>query len=133
MTSWSTEELKDLKEITNHNVIYDGYEYIWMSKTNGEWNRQCTANFKDYNKPMSWIHFHTYRWGKEYRARHAKYLDNMRKRLDLDVKIREISREANVNTKQKVLEIINLKPNISNKDIADILGVTIRTVERHRK
>jgi predicted transcriptional regulator len=57
----------------------------------------------------------------------------MRKRLDLDVKIREISREANVNTKQKVLEIINLKPNISNKDIADILGVTIRTVERHRK
>ena len=133
MTSWNTEELKDLKEITNHNIIYDGYEFVWMSRVNGEWKRQSVYNFKGYNKPMSWIHFHTYRWGKEYRARHAEYLNNMRKSLDLDVKIREISREANVNTKQKVLEILNLKPNINNKDISDILGVTIRTVERHRK
>ena len=56
----------------------------------------------------------------------------MRLRLDIDVKIREISREANVKTREKVIEILYLKPDISNKDIADVLGVTIRTVERHR-
>ena len=56
----------------------------------------------------------------------------MRKSLDIDVKIREISREVEIKTKQKVLQIINLKPNISTKDIAEILGVTIRTVERHK-
>ena len=57
----------------------------------------------------------------------------MRRSLEIDVKIREISRIANIKTKQKIQEILNLKPDISNKDISDILGVTIRTVERHRK
>ena len=57
----------------------------------------------------------------------------MRKSLDIDIKIREISREANVKTKQKVLEVISLRPSISNKEISDILDVTIRSVERHRK
>ena len=57
----------------------------------------------------------------------------MKADLEVEIKITEISREANVKTKQKILEIINLKPTISNKDIAQVLGVTIRTVERHRK
>jgi DNA-binding NarL/FixJ family response regulator len=56
----------------------------------------------------------------------------MRRSLDIDVKIREISREAKVKTKEKVREIVNLKPTISNKEIANILEVTIRTVERYK-
>jgi hypothetical protein len=133
MTNWETEELLYLKEMTNHKVVYDGYEFVWMSRLNGEWNRHYVNNFEDYNKPMSWIHHNVYNWGKEYRHRHTKYLDDMRKQLDIDVKIREISREANVKTKQKVLEVISLRPSISNKEISDILDVTVRSVERHRK
>ena len=132
MTNWSTEELKHLKEMTNHKVVYDGYEFIWMHRLYGEWNRHYVNNFEDYNKPMSWIHHHVYNWGKEYRQRHAKYLDDMRIQLDIDIKIREISKEANVKTKEKVIEILYLKPNISNKDIAGILGVTIKSVEYHK-
>ena len=132
MTNWSTEELKHLKEMTNHKVVYDGYEFIWMHRLDGEWNRHYVNNFEDYNKPMSWIHHHVYNWGKEYRQRHAKYLDDMRIQLDIDIKIREISKEANVKTKEKVIEILHLKPNISNKDIAGILGVTIKSVEYHK-
>ena len=132
-TSWSTEDLKQLKEITNHEIFYDGYEFVWMSKLNGEWNRHYISNFEDYNKPMSWIHYHTYKWDKEYRERQTKYFEGMRKSLDIDVKIREISREANIKTKQKVLEVISLKPSISNKEISEILDVTVRSVERHRK
>ena len=133
MTNWSTEELMHLKEMTNHKVVYDGYEFVWMVKLYGEWNRHYVNNFEDYNKPMSWIHHNVYNWGKEYKQRHAEYLDDMRLRLDIDVKIREISREANIKTKQKVLEIISLKPSISSKEIAGILDITIRSVERHRK
>jgi len=132
-TSWSTEHLKQIKEITNHKVIYDGYEFVWMSKLDNNWTRHCTSNFKEYNKPMSWIHFHTYGWNKEYKARHKKYLKDMRISLEIDIRIKEISRVANIKTKQKILEILNLKPDINNKDISDILGVTIRTIERHRK
>ena len=132
MTNWTTEQLSNLKNITNHKVVYDGYEFVWMSKPNTNWTRHCVSNFKDYNKPMSWIHHHTYNWGKEYRQRHDKYLQDMRRSLDIDIKIREISREAKVKTREKVREIVNLKPNISNKEIANILGVTIKSVEYHK-
>ena len=132
MTNWTTEQLGNLKNVTNHKVVYDGYEFVWMSKPNDTWMRHCVSNFKDYNKPMSWIHHHTYNWGKEYRQRHDRYLQDMRKSLDIDVKIREISREAKVKTKEKVREIINLKPTISSKEIADILDITPRAVNKHR-
>ena len=82
---------------------------------------------------MSWIHTNTYRWNKEYKNRYSEYLEDMRRSLEIDIRIKEISRVANIKTKQKIQEILNLKPDIENKDISDILGVTIRTVERHRK
>ena len=132
MTNWTTEQLRNLKEVTNHKVIYDGYEFVWMSKPEDKWLRHYISNFEDYNKPMSWIHHHTYNWGVEYRARHSKYLEDMRKSLDVDVRIKEISREAKFKTKEKVNEIIRLKPNMSNKDIAGLLEVTVRTVERYK-
>jgi hypothetical protein len=136
MTNWTTEQLKNLKEVTNHKVIYDGYEFVWMSKPDDVWARHYIRNFTDYNKPMSWIHHHTYNWGKEYKQRQEKYLADMRRSLDIEVsienKIRDISREAKVKTREKVVEILKLKPSMSNKNIASLLGVTIRTVERYK-
>jgi len=132
-TSWSDNHLKQLKDITNHKVIYDGYEFVWMSKLDGNWNRHYVRNFTNYNKPMSWIHVSIYKGNKEYKNRYSKYLEDMRRSLEIDIRIQEISRVANIKTKQKIQEILNLKPDINNKDISDILGVTIRTVERHRK
>jgi hypothetical protein len=132
MTNWTTEQLKNLKEVTNHKVIYDGYEFVWMSKPEDVWIRHYIRNFEDYNKPMSWIHHHTYNWSKEYKQRQEKYLSDMRRSLDIDVKIREISREAKVKTKEKVREIVNLKPNITSKEIAEILDITPRAVNKHR-
>tara|TARA_R110002153_G_scaffold5900_7_gene27286 strand:- start:98 stop:499 length:402 start_codon:yes stop_codon:yes gene_type:complete len=133
MSSWNTEHLMQLKEITNHKVIYDGYEFVWMVRLDGNWIRRYVRNFSDYNTPISWIHFNLSRWGNEYVSRRSEYLKEMKSNLEADIKIAEISREANVTTKQKVLEVINLKPKISSKEIADILGVTVRSVERHRK
>ena len=37
MSSWTTEHLRDLKEVTNHKVIYDRYEFVWMSKIDNKW------------------------------------------------------------------------------------------------
>ena len=122
-----------LKEITNHKVIYDGYEFVWMVRLDGNWIRRYVRNFSDYNTPISWIHFNLSRWGNEYVSRRSEYLKEMRSNLEADIKIAEISREANITTKQKVLEVINLKPKISSKEIADILDITVRSVERHRK
>ena len=132
MTNWTTDQLRNLKEVTNHKVIYDGYEFVWMSKPEDKWLRHYISNFEDYNKPMSWIHHHTYNWGVEYRARHSKYLEDMRRSLDVDVKIRAISKEATIKTKEKIIEILQLKPSISNKDIAEVLGVTVKSVEYHK-
>lgn len=130
---WSLEELRDLKEITNHRIDYDGYEFVWMHYLNNKWSRHYVRNFSDYNKPMSWIYFNLNVWNKEYNERSNKYLKDMKRNLDIEVKITEISREANIRTKNKINEILKLKPSMSNKDIAEVLGVTIRTVERHKK
>ena len=133
MSSWTTENLRDLKEVTNHKVIYDSYEFVWMSKIDNKWSRHYIVNFKDYKTPMSWIHFNLTVWNNEYIKRQSKYLRDMKEELEVDIKITEISRESSVRTKEKIREIIELKPNISNKQISEILGVTIRTIERHKK
>ena len=82
---------------------------------------------------MSWIYFNVSRWEKEYKQRNESYFNEMIKELEIDVKIKEISDEYCKKTKQKVNEIKTLKPNITNKEIAEILEVSIRTVERHLK
>jgi len=133
MTNWTTEQLKNLKEVTNHKVIYDGYEFVWMSKPDNIWSRHYISNFEDYNKPMSWIHHHTYNWGKEYKQRQEKYLADMRRSLDIDVKIREISREAKIKIKERAIEIIRLKPSIDSEELAEMLGVTYRTINRYKQ
>ncbi len=129
---WSIEHLNQLKELTNHRVVWDKYEFVWQVKLDGEWQRHYIRNFNNYNTPMSWIFFNISKWNNEYNNRRTKYLKDMKANLEIEIKITEISRESNVRTKQKIKEIINLKPSISNKDIADVLGVTIRTVERHK-
>ena len=129
---WSIEHLNQLKELTNHRVVWDKYEFVWQVKLDGEWQRHYIRNFNNYNTPMSWIFFNISKWNNEYNNRRTKYLKDMKTNLEIEIKITEISRESNVRTKQKIKEIINLKPSISNKDIADVLGVTIRTVERHK-
>jgi hypothetical protein len=130
MTNWTTEQLKNLKEVTNHKVIYDGYEFVWMSKPDEVWTKHYINTFEDYNKPMYWIHHHTYNWNKEYKQRQEKYLSDMRKGLDIDVRIVEISRDTDTMVKEKVNQILELKPYMYNQDVADILGVTVRTVQR---
>ena len=130
---WSKEELKQLKEITNHRVDYDGYEFVWMHRLNGKWERHYVRNFSDYNQPMSWIYFCISKWTEDYEDIQKKYIKDMKRNLDIEIRITEISREANNRTKDKVNEILKLKPSMSSKDIADVLGVTVRTVERHRK
>ena len=130
---WSIEHLNQLKELTNHRVVWDKYEFVWQVKLDGKWQRHYIRNFNNYNTPMSWIFFNISKWNNEYNNRRTKYLKDMKANLEVEIKITEISRESNVRTKQKIKEIINLKPSISNKDIADVLGVTIRTVERHKK
>lgn len=131
MTSWSTSDLKMLKEITNHRVVFDGYEFVWESNTTKGWNRHYIRNFKDYNKPMSWIYFNISLWENEYKDRLKDYTKNMIKGLDADVKIKEICLDHSKKTKQKIHQIKVLKPEITSKEIADILNITQRSVQRH--
>lgn len=135
-TNWSDNELKQLKEITNHRVRFDGYEFIWEHNIDNVWSRHYVSNFKDYNKPMSWIHFHIHNWRKEHRQRQRverkAYLSHMRKELDIDIKIKEISKDYNKATKDRVNQLINLRNSLSNKDISNILDISERSVRRYR-
>ena len=100
---WSAEHLKELKELTNHKVIWDGYEYVWMSKRDNKWQRHYVRNFDNYNTPMSWIFFNLSKWNNEYNERSKQYLKKMQLDLETEVKITEISREASIKMYKAVL------------------------------
>ena len=36
-TSWSTEDLQMLRQVDNHKIMYDGYEYYWLRKLEDDW------------------------------------------------------------------------------------------------
>ena len=132
-TSWSTSHLQQLKELVNHKLEFDGFEYVWMVKLDHVWVRHYITNFDNYNKPFSWIQFTIHGWGMEYNQRIKDYLKDMSKSLDIDLKIKEISLDYDTRTKEKVKEILLLKPKLSAKEISCILGTSIRTIERHVK
>jgi Fic family protein len=136
-TSWSTSDLKQLVEITNHRITYDGYEYVWEHYLNKEWRRHFVRNFKDYKKPYGWLLNCVYRWNKELVKRSQeedrKYFDSMFKDLEIERKIHSIAKEYQNKTKDRVLRIKELKPELSSKEIGELLEVSKRTVERYLK
>jgi DNA-directed RNA polymerase specialized sigma24 family protein len=136
-TSWSTNELAQLIDYNNHKIVYDGYHYVWHHYLNNTWEIHTISLFEDHKKAYTWIHTNIYRWTKEITARRKTeqskdYFKAMSKRLEVDKKISDIAKDAIRRTKDKVQQIITLRPTISNKDIAEMLDISIRSVERHR-
>ena len=41
---WSIEDLKSLTQITNHKIMFDGYEYYWVRKLKDEWEKHFILN-----------------------------------------------------------------------------------------
>lgn len=133
---FTLQELKDLKELQNHKIEFDGYNYIWYSKINNNWNIHSIKLFDDYKQPFSWIKFNIAIWEKQYNKlvlkENRKHIRQVKKELKIAYKLHNIKRQAELSNTNKVNEILKIKPDISNSKICELLGLSRMQVHRLR-
>lgn len=138
-TSWSNDDLKKLTNPLNHRIIYDGYNFVWEHNINDKWELHCIKLFNDYKKPYSWLMECISNWSKEIKERELKESRQHFKQMFKDLKIKqnisiainEIAKEHHTKTKEKIKMIRNINPNLSSLEIAEILGISKRAVNKY--
>tara|TARA_R110002072_G_scaffold173439_2_gene328093 strand:- start:359 stop:781 length:423 start_codon:yes stop_codon:yes gene_type:complete len=127
-THWTTTELELLCNRNNHKIIRDtAGEYRWLHYMNNRWEIHSIQCFKEYIKPSSWLEFWLPKWNKELWERRAITFRQKRrqyKRLKRNVKFTQI---------EQVKELKEIYPEWTNQEIANDLGISLSTVQRHLK
>ena len=124
-TSWSDNELKQLIDIDNHKMVKDVCGDIrWYNKINGKWKIHSIKVFVNFTLPYSWLYYWLSLWEKELKSRKLTKHKSDRKKLK---SIRESTRMLIAN---KVVEISELLPEYTQQEIANELGVSVKTVQR---
>lgn len=130
-TSWSYENLKELTLPKNHRVIFDGFEYVWESKTGGSWSRHYIINFDSVKKYESYLLYNISRWTTEVKDRKDDFIRNeiRKKRKDLKAKNKELKKIVTIYKKplknlKKIKMILEVNSSVSNKDIYTAIGLS---------
>ena len=129
---YTLEQYKNLSRFENHKIKYDGYDYWWYSKKGDEFTIHCIQPFYNVKMLLSNIYF----WISKYHTMsisNDEYLDIMLKELFLDVKIKEISNNKTIKNKDKIKQILTIKPHIKPKELVDLLEVTKMAISKHLK
>jgi len=131
-------ELTQRCEPTNHKIIYDGFHYRWKVLINGKLEIQSIQLYETAEKAYSHIAFWLSKYNKEMTYRNKKnsvdtYFDNLKAQAKTEEELYKISREYSVKTKEKINQMLSIKNDLSNKRISELLDVSLRSVERHRK
>ena len=79
---YTLKELSYLKDIENHKIIYDGYDFVWYSNRGNDFELHSIKCFKDYKELLSYIFYWTNKYKKEYNKKDT-YLDSMLKESNL--------------------------------------------------
>ena len=133
--SWTDEELKLLTDVYNHKIMFDGYEYIWMVKLNGDWSKHSFQNFETYGKAVHYLRFHMHLWDKElHKRKHKKkrkdFFSEMKKHVKSQEKIYKITK-SRMPTIEKINFIRLENPNISKHQICELLDIKASIYYRH--
>ncbi len=126
-SSWTDQQLEKLCDPSNHKVISDGYEWIWMNKIAGKWELHSIKLFEESSKAYSWLQWNLDVWAKELLSRRKKQAAKARR---IDRKIRRIIEQHDYETNKKVLEIHKLNPELTMKEIGLMVGISKSTVTR---
>ena len=135
MTTWTNDQLELLCKPENHKIIFDGYEYKWYHKLDGnKWDLHSVYTFEDWKKPYSWLKWAMAAWAKELEARRATtakdHLKEMKEYLFKVEKARAIA-DSKLKTKDKIQQIQMLLPDESITFIADLLRISRQAVHKH--
>lgn len=136
--NYNNSELRQRCEPTNHTIVYDGFHYRWKVKIDGVYEIQSLILYDNYQTAYSHIMFWLSKYSKEMINRDRKNsVDNYFKDLEIEVEteaqLHKISREYSTRTKEKINQMLSIKSDLTNERISNLLDVSVRSVERHRK
>lgn len=129
---YSIQELSYLKEIENHKIVYDGWDFIWYANRGNGLELHSIKCFKDYKELLSYIHYWTNKYKKEY-LKKDNYLDNMLNQLLIDIQIKNICNNKNLKTKEKIQMIYELNPNVKATELAKLLDLSKMAISKQIK
>jgi hypothetical protein len=136
---YNNSELTQRCEPTNHKIIYDGFHYRWKVLINGKLEIQSILLYDTAEKAYSHIVVWLSKYNKELTYRNTNsnkyydYFDSIKAQAKTEEELYEISREYSAKTKEKINQMLSIKHDLSNSRISELLDVSIRSVERHRK
>jgi len=129
--SWSIEDLNQLRDIQNHRIIHNKFNYVWECYLNGEWIERSIQQYDNIKTPYTHLYFWLSIWNKEYikRIEHTekKRLKNETARWTEAVGL--LHRDY-IKNSEKVKRIRKLLPNITKKDISELTEMSYRQVKR---
>jgi len=136
MTSWTDEQLETLCKPENHKIIFDGYEYFWHHKLNGnKWEIHSVYSFDNWKKPYSWMRWALGAWAKELAQRRedavSTHFKSMKSYLNKVEQARLIASDSKLKTKDKIAEIQKLLPEESITAVASIMNMTRQAIHKH--
>ena len=132
---WSIEDLKILTQIKNHKIMFDGYEYYWISKLKDEWEKHFILNFKDKEKAISYLKYSLAKWDKDLynktikEERTSSYREIIRM-LNIQEKIFKITKSS-LPTIEKINHIRLVNKGITVNELSNLLNLKSSIVYRH--
>lgn len=121
--AYSIKELNYLKEIENHKIVYDGYDFIWHSNRGNGFELHSIKCFTDYKETLSYIYYWVGKYKKEYNKK-DNYIDNMLNDLLKDIQIKNICKNKDLKSKDKIKYILNINPKIKNLELSKLLDLS---------
>lgn len=122
-------ELKQLSCLSNHKIVFDGYDFWWYSNIDGKWKIHCIKSFDTYKKALSYIMYWCERYSNLY-IKKNKEVDRIVSDAIDQVRIYDIV-NSKLKTKNKIEQIISIKPFISQVEIANYLSLTKPAINKH--
>ncbi|WGK94260.1 MULTISPECIES: HTH domain-containing protein [Flavobacterium] len=128
---FSLKDLEQLSQYKNHTIKFDGYDYWWYSKIDNKWSLHCIKPFKSYQQGLEYIKYWLVKYAQEVINNEAifeRITDNVIK----DVNIYEIA-NSNLKPLNKVIKILEIRPNLNQTEISEYLNITKMAVSKHFK
>lgn len=129
---WSTHDLKQLKNISNHFIKPNKFgTYEWTHIHDGNIVRRCIKDYESFNSCYTVLKFWIHLWGSEYEKR-IQHQERMR--LNRECKLMDeafrIGHSTHLKTSEKVKRIRLLLLDATQEQIASIVGISKRQVIR---
>lgn len=129
--SYSINQLKKLSNIENHKIKYDGYDFWWYSRKDKDFTLHCIKPFLEHKSVLSHIKY----WIPVYNTmvvNNDNAVSNIVNDVINDVRIYDIVK-SNIKTIDKVIAMLDIKPYLTQTEIAEYLDMSKMAINKHIK